>query len=149
MKYDDASWHYGGDFPQGLPNAAGATHMAMFAAWAVLNGLAGDLHAIDFADDLEKLRARSVSPVEWFLRCCDEKLTDEDFCAEGNLFAHDYYGNADGLLTSRGSFIADYCDVFPAAKNLYAVEDGWATYVKLDPIISLRLAVWRNSRSEP
>jgi hypothetical protein len=33
MKYDDASWHYGGDFPADLPREAGSTHIAMFLAW--------------------------------------------------------------------------------------------------------------------
>src|SRR6266404_3538306 len=36
MKYDDASWHYGGDFPEDLPREAGATHTGMFVAWALL-----------------------------------------------------------------------------------------------------------------
>lgn len=39
MKYDDASWHVGGDFPKELPPEAGATHIGMFAAWCMLNGL--------------------------------------------------------------------------------------------------------------
>jgi hypothetical protein len=38
MKYDDASWHYGGDFPTDLPRKAGSTHIALFLACAVLNG---------------------------------------------------------------------------------------------------------------
>ncbi len=29
MKYDDASWHYGGDFPKGLNNEAGATDLVI------------------------------------------------------------------------------------------------------------------------
>ncbi|WP_441328174.1 DUF7832 domain-containing protein [Mesorhizobium album] len=33
MKYDDASWHSGGNFPRELPPEAGATHIAMFVAW--------------------------------------------------------------------------------------------------------------------
>ena len=33
-KYDDASWHYGGDFPKDLPIEAGATHTGMFLALA-------------------------------------------------------------------------------------------------------------------
>jgi len=41
MKYDDASWHYGGDFPDDLPDEAGATHTGMFLAWALLSGLGG------------------------------------------------------------------------------------------------------------
>ena len=28
-KYDDASWHYGGDFPDDLPEENGATHIGM------------------------------------------------------------------------------------------------------------------------
>ena len=44
MKYDDASWHYSGDFPKDLPNEAGSTHIAMYAAWSALNGLASEYH---------------------------------------------------------------------------------------------------------
>ena len=62
MKYDDFSWHAGGDFPADLPAEAGATHIAMFAAWAVLNGLAGDFHKVDRAIDLAQLRARGITP---------------------------------------------------------------------------------------
>ena len=36
MKYDDAGWHVGGDFPDDLPPEAGATHIGMFAAWCML-----------------------------------------------------------------------------------------------------------------
>ncbi|RML48695.1 DUF7832 domain-containing protein [Pseudomonas avellanae] len=32
MKYDDASWHYNGNFPSDLPDTAGATHIGMFLA---------------------------------------------------------------------------------------------------------------------
>jgi hypothetical protein len=30
MKYDDASWHAGEDFPKDVPEDAGATHTGMF-----------------------------------------------------------------------------------------------------------------------
>ena len=33
MKYDDASWHYGGNFPKGLSRKNGATHIAFFLVW--------------------------------------------------------------------------------------------------------------------
>ncbi|WP_265102660.1 hypothetical protein [Acinetobacter sp. 'aerobic (ED)'] len=39
MKYDDASWHYGGDFPADLPQEAGATHIGMFLTWMLLQTL--------------------------------------------------------------------------------------------------------------
>ena len=57
MKYDDASWHSGGDFPADLPSEAGATHTGMFLAWALLSGLGGSLHTEDFPEDVERLKA--------------------------------------------------------------------------------------------
>src|ERR1700754_5084284 len=116
MKYDDASWHYGGDFPEGLPDEAGATHIAMFVAWAVLNGLVGELHMDDLADSLEHLKTKELTPREWFLEACDEKFTDEDLNENGNLFAAAYY---DAPNAAPVSYIADYSDAFPDAQTLY------------------------------
>jgi hypothetical protein len=36
-KYDDASWHYGGDYPEDLPNENVATHIGMFLQWCIEN----------------------------------------------------------------------------------------------------------------
>ena len=44
MAYDRADWHYGGDFPEGLPDENGGTHIGMFLAWVILNGHEGDMH---------------------------------------------------------------------------------------------------------
>jgi len=44
MKYDDASWHYGGDFPIGSPEEYGGTHIALFMKWCFVKGWAGDIH---------------------------------------------------------------------------------------------------------
>jgi len=49
MKYDDASWHYDGEFPADLPPEAGATHIGMYLAWCLLNELAGPLYTDDFS----------------------------------------------------------------------------------------------------
>jgi hypothetical protein len=46
MKYDDSSWHYGGDvFPEDLPPEAGGTHIGMFLAWAIMNYLESEMHS--------------------------------------------------------------------------------------------------------
>jgi len=67
MEYDDASWHYGGDFPMDLPNESGATHTGMFVAWALLSGLAGAIYLEDFPDTIQRLKAPSVTPGQFFL----------------------------------------------------------------------------------
>jgi hypothetical protein len=137
MKYDDASWHYGGDFPTDLPREAGATHIAMFLAWAVLNGLASDYHKVDSTAELAQLRAREVTPGAWFIRTCDEKFTDEDLSDEGNSFATVYYGDG-------GSYLDDYSHTFPNGSSLYHVEDSWVSFDALAPVIAGRLRAWRS-----
>lgn len=145
MKYDDASWHYGGDFPPELPPQAGATHIAMFVAWAALNGLAGDYHTRDAAEDLALLRQRKITPTEWFIRVCDEKFIDEDLNTEGNTFAQAYYGDATGLHTASGSYLADYEAIFATATTLYHVNDSWESFDAIAPVVSKRFEGSRNT----
>jgi hypothetical protein len=141
MKYDDASWHSGGKFPQDLPAEAGATHTGMFVAWAFLSGLAGQLHIEDFPDDLPKLRSRAVTPGRYFLATCDGKFTDEDLNDEGNAFAQTYFD------LQKGQFVADYERTVGAnLPSIYHVPDTWETFDRLRPIFDQRLSAWRARR---
>ena len=138
MKYDDASWHYGGQFPKDLPDEAGATHTGMFVAWALLSGLAGELHTKEFPEDLEKLRSRTVTPGRFFLDACDGKFTDEDLTDEGNAFTQSYFD------FDTGSYLKDYEGLL--AKGLpstYHVPDTWENFEKLQPVLNARLESWR------
>ena len=141
MKYDDASWHYGGQFPKDLPNEAGATHTGMFVAWALLTGLAGEIHTEELPEGLEKLRSRSVTPGQFFLETCDGKFTDEDLNDEGNAFAQEYFD------FDRGAYMNDHDQLL--AKGLpsqYHVEDTWTNFDKLRHVLDKRLDDWRRKR---
>ena len=141
--YDDAWWHYGGDFPDGLPAAAGATHIGMFLAWMLLNGHGGARHLADAAA-LGPLRARQVAPGAWFIAQCDEKLTDRDLSDEGNRFAAAYYlYHEDRHADGEASYLPDYAKSFPDADHAYGVPDDWASFDRLAPILSHRFALWR------
>ena len=140
MKYDDASWHYGGDFPKDLPDEAGATHTGMFVAWAFLSGFAGEIHLVDFPDDIPSIESRSVTPGAFFLSACDGKFTDEDLNDEGNAFAAVYFN------FKTGKFLTDYTEAVGAgAPTLYHVPDSWETFDTLKPIFDKRLAEWRRA----
>lgn len=141
VKYDDASWHYGGDFPDDLPDEAGATHTGMFVAWALLSGLAGELHVDDFAEDLEVLKRREIAPGAYFLRCCDGKFTDEDLNDEGNAFAAAYFE------FETGQYLADYERTLAGElPTTYHVADTWENFDQLRPILDQRLREWRGRR---
>lgn len=139
MKYDDASWHYGGDFPEDLPEEAGATHTGMFLAWAVLSGLSGRIDGEDSSEDITKLRERKVTPGEFFLTFCDGKFTDEDLNAEGNAFAQVYFD------FEKGNYLADYESLLGTGlPTVYHVPDTWDSFDVLKPVLDRRLEEWRS-----
>jgi hypothetical protein len=139
MKYDDASWHYGGDFPSDLPPEAGATHIAMFLAWALLNGLAGELHQEELPEELDLLRSRQIAPGTYFLQYCDGKLTDEDLNKAGNAFAEAYYN------VENSPYPIDYSSAVNGDElpSLYHVPDNWETYEAISPVLNTRFAAWQ------
>ena len=143
LKYDDASWHYGGDFPDDLPDEAGATHIGMFAAWACLNGLAGTIHTDECPEDLQTLIVRGQTPGAWFLAVCDGKLIDEDFNEEGNAFTAFYYGLPQP--ESMAFYLKDYERLFQSAPSLYHVADSWLTFDRLAPVLEYRFNEWRRA----
>ncbi len=137
-KYDDAKWHYGGDFPSELPDSSGATHIGMFVASCVLAGMAGSLHLRELSKYLDLLRNREITPGAWLIEACDEKFTEEDLDSEGNAFALEYY------FAEDAKYIADYdktlCKKLPSS---YHVPDTWDSFKKIDKVIQKRLKKWR------
>lgn len=141
MKYDDASWHSGGKFPEDLPSEAGATHTGMFVAWALLSGLAGDIHIEDFPESIPMLRDRTVTPGAFFLSSCDGKFTDEDLNDEGNAFTASYFD------FETGKYLTDYEDKLGRdLPELYYVADTWENFDLLRPIIDQRYADWKATK---
>ncbi|MEO7100992.1 MAG: hypothetical protein ABI162_16670 [Luteolibacter sp.] len=137
-KYDDADWHYGGDFPSDLPNAAGATHIGMFVASCILQGLVGELHAEDFPEELEGLQSREITPGAWLIAACDEKFTDEELNDEGNAFAMDYY------YSDGAQYLSDYeRTLCRGLKTAYHAQDTWESFDKIDKVIRERFTEWR------
>ncbi len=105
MKYDDASWHSGGEFPEGSPEEYGGTHIALFLRWCFAKGWAGELHLQEEPGDTDRVGQGTLRATDFFYKYCDGKLTNEDLNAEGNAFAEQYYGR-DGL------YLDDYAQHF-------------------------------------
>lgn len=140
-KYDDTSWHSGGDFPKDLPPEAGATHTGMFLVWGLLSGLAGEFHGEDSPEGVVALRARSVTPGAFFIRFCDGKFTDEDFSNAGNSFALKYYD------FQTGKYLSDYCAaVGVTIDRIYYAADTWENFERLRPVLDKRFAEWKTTQ---
>jgi hypothetical protein len=135
IKYDDASWHcHGGAFPTDLPDAAAATHIAMFVVWALVSGLGGSRHVGELRQDLEQLKSRGITPVLYLLRACDGRFTVEDLNFQGNLFAASYFGYR---------YLQDYDNTLGQnLPSLYHVADLWENFDRLKPLLDRRFADW-------
>ncbi|MDR2293809.1 MAG: hypothetical protein LBE05_01180 [Microbacterium sp.] len=141
-KYDDASWHYGGIYPADLPDEAAATHIGVFVAWCLLNGYLDDEAAEDFADELEDLRARSITPGRFLLHVMDEKFVSSDLSEGGNAFTIAYYQGSEG--DSR--YIDDFVAAFDTdTTDIYRVPDTWDVFDRIAERIAARHAAWLDS----
>ena len=134
-KYDDASWHFGGDFPSDLKINNARTHIGMFLGWVVDNKLYGNLLEEIHGENLRKFKDRKISPSQLFKVCCDDKLTNEDLNEEGNSFALHYY--------ETDIYLEDYEEILGKdIDTLYHAEDSWENYLKISKRITKRYTEW-------
>lgn len=129
MKYDDASWHYGGNFPSDSPEEYGGTHIALFLRWCFTKGWSGKLHQDEEPEEVAGVINGSLSATEFLFKYCDGKLTDEDFNREGNTFAEKYYGN-------DGYYLEDYAKHF--GSNMYVAPENEHDFNKFSVILENR-----------
>jgi hypothetical protein len=129
MKYDDASWHNGGDFPKDSPPEYGGTHIALLLKWCLLRGWAGDLHLKESSEDLQRLLHGDMTATDFLFRNCDGKFTNEDLNEEGNSFVVVYYGN-------DGPYLGDYAEAF--GDLMYVVGEKEHDFRKFTQMVDRR-----------
>lgn len=130
MKYDDANWHYGGDFPAGQPQEYGRTHIALFLKWCFVKGWAGELHTGEEPEAVSAVVDGALSATEFFFKYCDGKFTDEDLSEAGNAFAKQYYGD-DGL------YLYDYAESF--GDLMFVKPESEHDFAKFSSMMQARL----------
>ena len=130
MKYDDASWHYGGSFPKDQPEENGGTHIALFLKWCFIKGWAGELHTEEEPEAVAAVVNGELSATEFLFKYCDGKFTDEDLNETGNLFTRQYYGD-DGL------YLDDYAGTF--GNLMYVASEEAHNFAKFSSMLEARL----------
>jgi hypothetical protein len=141
MSYDRADNDYSTE-NEPLPPGHAGTHIGMFLAWAVLNGLENGFHQQRSAELLARLRRRELTGRQFFEAACNEKFAEKDLNVEGNAFAQQYYADDTG---KRGDYFADYKRVLVSGlPSFWHVADTWDNYDKLAPVVSRRFEAWQN-----
>ena len=155
-KYDDASWHYGGDFPDDLPEENGATHIGMFLTWCIDNDLLSEEQIEDSEDEIESVKNRKMTGAEFLIDICDEKFTDYDLNDIGNEFATDYYEDGTKFSKKHKNYFGDYAEIFDIKvidnnldqDSLYRIENSWTNYDLIKSRIDQRFSEWKEFKSK-
>ncbi len=138
MKYLDASWFLD---MEGKSYSLEKVRilLALYLAWALKNGLGGDLHTVDNKASCDKLIQGSTTPLDYF-EYCDEKITSEDFNREGNLFSEEYL---------KEIYFEDYVHALrdeAPEEEVFDIDDTWENYNKLAKVIDQRFANWKSGK---
>lgn len=155
-KYDDASWHYGGDFPDDLPEENGATHIGMFLNWCIDNDLLSEEQIEDSEDEIESVKNRKMTGAEFLIEICDEKFTDYDLNDIGNEFATDYYEDGTKFSKKYKNYFGDYAEIFDIKvinnnldqDSLYRIENSWTNYDLIKSRIDKRFSEWKEFKAK-
>ncbi|WBV60190.1 hypothetical protein PFY12_14275 [Chryseobacterium camelliae] len=150
-KYDDASWHNGGDFPEGLPEKNSATHTGMFLNWCIHNDLISEELKEDAHEEIEKLKRREITGAEFVIEAMDGKFSEYDLNDLGNQFAKDYYADDTDFGNRFSSFADDYINLFDAKaeendyeyETFYHIEDTYENYDLMKLMIAHRFEEWK------
>lgn len=143
MAIDRMDWHYEGDYPEDLPPECGGTHIGMFLTWIIHNHLEGEFHQEEDAEELEAVRQRQMTGLEFLINQCDEKFGDEDLNEEGLAFTHFYYED------NKQGYLSDYTNALAQnLPSLYHVEDTWENYDLIAPLITAAYQKWKATTSQ-
>ncbi|MCL2036558.1 MAG: hypothetical protein FWG83_04125 [Oscillospiraceae bacterium] len=143
MKIDNASWHFGGDYPNDLPDKNAYTHIGFFLKWCLLNDFASEELKEISGDDIEKVLQGTMSGADFLEINCDGKFCDDDLTEKGNEFAEDYYSTDDGDFVKKfKSYYEDLAEVFSEPETIYHVENTEENYALIARRINERYNQW-------
>jgi hypothetical protein len=136
---DRADWHYGGNYPPGLPPQNGGTHIGIYLAWIIHRGLGSATLRKYSGEMYRQVLDRQATGRDLLFSELDEKFFSELLSKEGREFTRDYY--------ESNEYLNDYDQNLGSnLETLYEVSDTWENYDRMVPVLDQRLETWRNAR---
>lgn len=139
-KYDDASWHLDGEFPEDLPPEAAAIPAGMFLGWAIQQGLAGELLREEFSEELTRFNNQEMSAAEILRECLDGKLISDDLAPEAAEFADVYYQDGHYYHDFEAALVPE------EMPSLFHPADNRENFAKIQSRIQERFLEWKRTR---
>lgn len=141
MAIDRIDWHAESAEQAGFPYKNGGTHIGMYMAWIINHHLEDEFHQEESQTELEQVRTRQMTGLQFLTAMCDEKFWEEDLNDEGFKFTQAYYESQ--------QYFKDYDAALVYSKGLtetYAVEDSWENYDLIAAVIRQKYQQWKQNR---
>lgn len=139
MAIDRIDWHAESAEKAGFPYENGGTHIGIYLTWIIHNHLEGEDHTEESVEELELVRTRQMTGLDFLIQVCDEKFWEDDLNEEAIQFTQAYYESHD--------YYKDYDATLVHPKGLtetYAVANTWENYDLMAVVISQKYQQWRN-----
>ena len=150
-KYDDASWHYGNDFPKDLDQINASTHIGMYIKWSINNNLISSELKEYSKGGIDSVKNNTMTGSNFLNDYSDGKFLAEDLNDIGRKFTNDYYEGDSDFSKKYGSYFEDYSDVFENEIDkgtIYHVEDSEQNYLLIKAKIDERFSEWKTNTSK-
>lgn len=151
FKYDDASWHYGNDYPKDLTQENASTHIGMYLKWCIHHNLISSELIEDTKDGIDDVKSNRITGAIFLIKYSDGKFLDSDLNEIGKNFTKDYYENDSKFSKMYGSYLDDYTNLFQKIidnKSVYHVEDSELNYLLIKEKIDKKFEIWKNFESK-
>ncbi|MDH2206830.1 MULTISPECIES: hypothetical protein [Empedobacter] len=145
-KYDDASWHYGNDFPKDLAQENASTHIGMYMKWCIDNDLISSELKKDSQAGIDSVKNNIITGAEFINSYSDGKFLSTDLSDIGRKFTNDYYEDNSDFSKNNGSYLDDYIKIFEKIidkKSVYHVEDSEQNYLLIKAKIDSKFKEWK------
>ena len=134
--FDKAKYHDNSIEQLGLDEEQSFVHTGLFFAWLVNNGLMSEFFIHETGSEIEKLKARKITPSTLYMKW-DGVLLGEMLSDQGFQFAIKYFD------FDNGTYLADYENVFNVTGDqIFTVKDTWDNYLKIKPAIDAAYEKW-------
>jgi hypothetical protein len=141
---DRADWHYGGEFPEGLSQENGGTHIGMYLTWVIDSDLYSEELLEEYEDEIKKVKNREITGRDFLFDICDEKLLSFDLNDIGYEFSKIYFNEDEE--EDYGNYINDYdITLGEDYESLYEIPNTWDNYDRVKEVITKRFKKWGKS----
>ncbi len=145
-KYDDASWHYGNDFPKDLTQENASTPIGMYMKWCIDNDLISSELKKDSQAGIDSVKNNIITGAEFINSYSDGKFLSADLNDIGRKFANDYYEDNSDFSKNNGSYLDDYTKIFEKIideKSVYHILDNQGNYLRVKEKLDQRFDQWK------